>query len=219
MQRIKRIISTTGNLEFRILANQRNDKELIERALADPSKQRILDSQGNLLAWWVPVKEGEERSFASYGEIARRTRKVGERDITEVLVEKDIYNVTGGYLTRAEGSTDRTGQPCVNFTFNDAGGQLFGELTGSHLPDKLTDFTYKLGIILDGQLYSAPSIKSTITDRGEITGSFTPQEVQELVNVLNAGSLPVALSQGADQQALQRSHPGAATRSTRAPTR
>ena len=50
----------TGNLEFRILANQRNDKELIERAMADPSKRQVLDSQGNLLAWWVPVKEGEE---------------------------------------------------------------------------------------------------------------------------------------------------------------
>ena len=93
----------------------------------------------------------------------------------EILVEKDIYNVTGAYLTRAEGGTDRKGQPCVNFMFNDAGGQLFGELTGSHLPDTSSGFTYKLGIVLDGQLYSAPSIQSTITNRGEITGSFTRQ--------------------------------------------
>jgi SecD/SecF fusion protein len=194
VQRIERIISTTGNLEFRILANQRNDKELIERALADPSSQKILDSQRNLLAWWVPVKEGEERSFAGYSEIARRTRKVGQREITEILVEKDIYNVTGGYLTRAEVGTDQKGQPCVNFMFNNAGGQLFGELTGSHLPESVSGFTYKLGIILDGQLYSAPSIQSRISDRGEITGSFTRQEVQDLVNVLNAGSLPAALT-------------------------
>ena len=61
--RIERIISTTGSLEFRILANQRNDKELIERALAEPSKREIRDGQGNLLAWWLPVKEGEEKSF------------------------------------------------------------------------------------------------------------------------------------------------------------
>ena len=58
----------------------------------------------------------------------------------------------------------------MNFTFNSTGGQLFGELTGNHLPDKLTDFTYKLGIVLDGELYSAPSIQSTIFDHGEITG-------------------------------------------------
>ncbi len=194
VQRIERIISRAGNLEFRILANNRNDKEVIERALAEPSKMQIFDSSGNLLAWWVPVKSGEERSFASYSEIARRTRKMGEREITEILVVSDIYNVTGGYLTRAEAGTDRKGQPCVNFTFNNDGGQLFGKLTGDNLPDKLTDFTYKLGIILDGELYSAPLIQSTIYDRGEITGSFTAQEVQELVNVLNAGSLPAALT-------------------------
>jgi SecD/SecF fusion protein len=194
VERIKNIISKTGNLEFRILANQRDDKDLIERALADPSKMKVLDSEGNTLAWWVPVKAGEERSFASYGEIGRRIRKIRDREVLEVLVVKDIYSVNGGYLTRADVGVDRQGKPCVNFTFNNQGGQLFGELTGTHLPDKLTDFTYKLGIILDGELYSAPSIQSTIFDRGEITGSFTQQEVQDLVNVLNAGSLPVALS-------------------------
>ena len=49
-------------------------------------------------------------------------------------------------------------------------------------------------MILDNELYSAPSIQSTIYDSGEITGSFTPQEVQDLVNVLDAGRLPAALT-------------------------
>ena len=195
VERIKRIISTTGNLEFRILANNRDDKELIERAKAMPlSQMRLSDSSDNLLAWWVPVKEGEEQSFANYREIAKRTRTVGDRQILEILVDNDIYNVTGGYLTQAKAGTDRKGQPCVFFNFNSKGGQLFGRLTGSHLPDEVSDFYYKLGIILDGKLYSAPRINSTITDSGEISGSFTQQEVNELVNVLNAGSLPVALT-------------------------
>ncbi len=43
-------------------------------------------------------------------------------------------------------------------------------------------------------MYSAPALKTTIFDHGEITGSFTKEEVQELVNVLNAGSLPAALT-------------------------
>jgi SecD/SecF fusion protein len=192
--RIEKVISTTGNLEFRILANNRNDKDLIERAMADPSKMQILDSDNKWVAQWIPIRKGEEHSFANYGEIATRKRKVAGNEITEILVVKDFYDVTGGYLTRADVGADRKGQPCVNFTFNPEGGQRFGGLTGDHLPDKgLTEFTYKLGIILDGELYSAPSIQSTITDRGEITGSFTPQEVQDLVNVLNAGSLPAAL--------------------------
>ena len=73
--------------------------------------------------------------------------------------------------------------------------QLFGQLTRNHLPDEVNkDLTYKLGIVLDGTLYSAPSIQSTITSSGQITGSFTKEQVQELVNVLNAGRLPAALT-------------------------
>jgi SecD/SecF fusion protein len=51
VQRIERIISRAGNLEFRILANNRNDKEIIERAMADPSQKQVLDAQRNVLAW------------------------------------------------------------------------------------------------------------------------------------------------------------------------
>lgn len=194
VDRIKRLISRAGNLKFRILANNRNDKDLIERAEANPSQTQLFDAKGTLEAWWVPVRDKDKAGFANYPEIARRVRKIGDREVLEILVVEGDYNVGGDYLTRADVGSDRKGQPCVNFQFNDEGGKLFGQLTGDHLPDKVTDFTYKLGIILDGELYSAPSIQSTIFDRGEITGSFTKEEVQELVNVLNAGSLPAALS-------------------------
>ncbi len=44
---------------------------------------------------------------------------------------------------------------------------------------------HRLAIILDGELYSAPNIQSPIeTGNGQITGSFTVQEAQELANVL-----------------------------------
>ena len=85
------------------------------------------------------------------------------------------------------------GKPCIIFGFDNAGGQLFGQLTGSHLPDKLTGFSYRLAIILDDEVYSAPSIQSTIYDSGQITGSFTSDEVDEIVSMLNAGSLPARI--------------------------
>ena len=194
VQRIERLITTTGNLQFRILANNREDKDLIERALADTERTKFLDASGKLKAWWVPVKSGEEPSITSYPEIALRKRMKDEREITEVLVVTDRFNVTGAYLVDARSSSDERGRPSVSFTFDEKGGQLFGELTGEHLPDEQTGFTYKLAIILDDELYSAPSINSTIYRRGEISGSFTTEEVNELVNVLKAGSLPAALS-------------------------
>jgi len=73
--RIKSIISRAGTLEFRILANDRDHKSLIERAKAS-DQDKIRDSEGKVLAWWVPVTKGQEKSFASYGEIATRRKQI-----------------------------------------------------------------------------------------------------------------------------------------------
>jgi SecD/SecF fusion protein len=196
LERLKRIIASPGSLEFRILANRRDNKDIIERALAEPSRMQVRDSKDKLLAWWVPVRAEEERELAAYADIAllaMRTKEKTDGDTTEALVVGDDYNVTGAYLMRAAAGTDRRGKPCIEFTFNNTGGKLFGKLTSSHLPDRVTNFTYKLGIILDGELYSAPSIQSTIYDRGEITGSFTNQQVEDIARVLNIGSLPARI--------------------------
>ena len=219
VERIEGIISRAGSLEFRILANTHDNKELIEQALIESSKMQIKDSAGNVRAWWVPVNPEEASRFANDPTIGHRERKQGGKNIVEVLVLSDIYNVTGAYLTSASTNTDsQTGKPCVDFAFNSVGAQLFRNLTSTHLPDAQGTFHYLLGIILDGDLYSAPAIRSTISDRGQITGNFTQEQVQDLVNVLNAGSLPAALTKepisklytgptlGADT--IQQEHPG-----------
>ena len=145
----------------------------------------------------MPVKAGQESSIAAIADIAMRTAgdERARPEITEVLVLNDDYNVTGAYLTKADRSTRREGKPCVDFNFNTAGGQQFGELTGNHLPDKLTEFTYKLGIVLDDELYSAPTIqKHDLRQRRDHRLVHARRKCEFLVNVLNAGSLPAALT-------------------------
>jgi SecD/SecF fusion protein len=193
--RIERIISRTGVLEFRILANTRDNKELIDRALAETSKGRLLSSTGELEGYWVPVKEEEVQALVSYRDIALRKVTKAGKEVVEVLLVPDEYNVTGGDLSMAYTDTDEQGKPCVKFTFNSDGAHRFGMLTGTHLPDEVNprEINYKLGVVLDGILYSAPSIQAQISHSGQITGSFTQKDTQELVNVLNAGRLPATL--------------------------
>ncbi|MBT6055352.1 MAG: protein translocase subunit SecD, partial [Planctomycetaceae bacterium] len=81
----------------------------------------------------------------------------------------------------------------VNFSFNSQGAALFGTLTSQNLPDPANRLLSRLGIVLDGVLLSAPTIRSTISSDGQITGSFKQEDVEFLVGVLNAGSLPAAL--------------------------
>ncbi|MBN2292437.1 MAG: hypothetical protein JXM70_08435 [Pirellulales bacterium] len=81
----------------------------------------------------------------------------------------------------------------MNFQLSSNGGHRFGRLTSDNLPDEVGGFKRHLGIILNGSLYSAPSINGPITTRGQIAGDFTEQEVKDLVVLLNSGSLPVAI--------------------------
>jgi SecD/SecF fusion protein len=193
-KQVERTISDAGTLEFRILADDRVDRDLIERARREGlSQNKILDSSGNILAWWIPVKKGDERSFTVYSNIATRVVKRHGQDTLEILIKRDPYDVTGAYLTRAAADFDQRGQPDVTFAFNSTGAQLFGLLTSNNSPDPVTGLKRELGIILDGQLITAPTINERISDRGEITGNFTQEEVNVIVNVLNAGSLPATL--------------------------
>jgi hypothetical protein len=192
-QRVESQLTRPGTLEFRVLANKQVDEALIDRAENEPAKAEVLDPLGKRLAWWVPLRAVEEKSFAGHKDIAQRTKSIGNRQVMEILVVADAYNVTGAYLTRAKLQFDRLGNPAVSFTFNDAGGKLFGELTSEHLPNDSTGLLYKLGVIIDGELFSAPVIRSKIDGAGQITGSFNEIEASDIAAVLNAGSLPVQL--------------------------
>ncbi|MCH8046410.1 MAG: hypothetical protein IID44_22095 [Planctomycetes bacterium] len=198
---IKRKISTAGVLVFRILADENNSEHdrAIRRAKDEEkrgNKDRDVRAGLRTIARWVEVdlQVGEEKKDGTV-QIDRNNvlRTVGEK--TEVLVIIDRYNVTGGYLASASSGMSSTEGLAVNFTFKPAGAKRFGWLTKDNLPDEsVVPVRYsRLGIVLDGELLSAPNINGVITDKGQITGQFNKKSIKFLVGVLNAGSLPTAL--------------------------
>lgn len=193
----EKTISRAGTLEFRILANRRDHLALIDRATREDARD-VRDSDNKELARWVPIEKNEEHSLVTpdgrpTGEYAIRPSKRKGYNF-DILVAIDNYNVTGAMLSDSSvGMDQRNGRPCVNFAFNAIGADLFARLTGDNLPDKVQNFARQLGVILDGALQTAPNIQSTISDRGEITGNFTDADVESIVSVLRAGSLPAAL--------------------------
>ncbi|MFM1996393.1 MAG: hypothetical protein RLZZ111_780 [Planctomycetota bacterium] len=186
---IKRMVSSAGVLEFRITANPEDPrhKQLIDLATRSPGT--TVSEGGRPIGRWVQLDTSKMNPAEDRG-LVTRTAPDGR---VEVLVVLDRFDVTGGYLNRASSSYDSNLQPCVNFSFNSAGAALFGTLTGQNLPDPANRLTSRLGILLDDTLLSAPTIRSTITGDGQITGSFKQSDVDFLVGVLNAGSLPAAL--------------------------
>jgi SecD/SecF fusion protein len=186
---IKRIVSSAGVLEFRITANPEDPrhKRVVELG-GRTAGSTVLDG-GSAIGRWVQLDTAKMNPAEDRG-LVTRTMPDGR---VEVLVVLDRFNVTGGYLSRALAGYDSNLQPCVNFSFNSAGAALFGTLTGQNLPDPANRLTSRLGIVLDDTLLSAPTIRSAISGDGQITGSFKLADVEFLVGVLNAGSLPAAL--------------------------
>jgi protein-export membrane protein SecD len=80
------------------------------------------------------------------------------------------------------------GEPQISILFDEEGTKLFAELTKK-------DLEKTIAILLDGEIISAPTVQSEITN-GEavITGKFTLQEAKKLAQNLNTGALPLPLT-------------------------
>jgi SecD/SecF fusion protein len=82
-------------------------------------------------------------------------------------------------------------EPTVEFTMTSAGARNMQRFTDYYAPQGQSK--HFMAVVLDGNVMTAPAINSPIYDRGMIEGSFTKAEVEDLVAILNAGRIPVAL--------------------------
>ena len=71
------------------------------------------------------------------------------------------------------------GKPRIQITLTDAGAKRFAKVTHQNIGKRLA-------IIIDGRLYSAPTIKTEIRDgKAQITGNFSEQEANDLAAKIN----------------------------------
>lgn len=98
---------------------------------------------------------------------------------------RNKVEITGEHLSRVY--PDRNDlQAVIGFEFDQIGKAKFGRLTERNIGNPMA-------IILDGILYSAPVIRDRIPGKGIIEGNFTQEEVNDLIAVMRAGSLPADL--------------------------
>ena len=95
--------------------------------------------------------------------------------------------MTGAELKNVGVETTQGGGYVVGFELSPEGTQIFKDFTSSHVG-------YILGIILDKEVISIPSINTAITGgQGVIEGRFTSDEANTLAVQLKYGSLPIPL--------------------------
>ncbi len=102
-----------------------------------------------------------------------------ERDETILIRRSAEKGLTGSHIERANVSHNiNTGEPEIQFTLTGDGAKLFGDVTTEHQG-------HRLGILLDGEVISAPNINTPITGgSGVITGRFSEKEAMDLASAL-----------------------------------
>lgn len=212
---LKRLLRGAGVLEFRILA----DRNPTNPSMAtDPNnlqiQQPIAKYTDQLGRYGPRAKAGDRFLWCEIDDVVdfMHLDSLADFEIQQSLPGQPIVEeYAGSYYVLAhndpeygllqgkggrgwslrEAYPDRnqlTGQNVVAFRLDPRGGALFGELTGNNLKRSLC-------IMLDNVAMSSATIQSRITERGQITGRFTAETVQEMVRTFEAGSLPARVKE------------------------
>jgi preprotein translocase subunit SecD len=109
----------------------------------------------------------------------------------EVYLLERASVVEGTDFRDAQPSTDQNGRPNLTFTLTTEAGDRFYKYTSAHSKNSANPGS--MAIVLGNRVKEVASIEEGIRDRGEIHGSFTKDEVDNLSLMLRTGALPASI--------------------------
>jgi protein-export SecD/SecF family membrane protein len=162
------------------------DTDKVDRAIT------IIRNRIDSLGVVEPViqREGNDRIRIELPGIEdqRKAREViGQTAMLTFLDPAGNVLLTGADLSDAQANFDSRNQVVVSLVFNAEGTKKFADATAANA-GKI------IAIELDGEVISAPVVRSVITDgRAQIEGSMSFEEATNLALMLRSGALPVEL--------------------------
>ena len=196
--RAKDLIGKTAKLELKMVNDEVKGEEIQGWLSKAENEGKITFKKGDRFGSYLDrLNEFLAQDLPKGYELAFEKRassipgeEVGDR--IPYLVET-VPRITGDMLADARVQIDpQKNQPYVSLDFKSAGAKIFEQLTGDNIGKRMA-------IILDGNVYSAPTIQSRIAGgRAQITlgyGGYNKilKEARDLSLVLRAGALPVTL--------------------------
>ncbi len=140
------------------------------RMVNDKSQEIVDERSGQLLAPVPPGFEVLKHKVQSPD---------GKSGIEAVVVKKRAEpGLAGDIISSARIGYGTLGKPEIDFDLTSDAGKAFGDLTAANIG-------HRMAVVLDGELYTAPVIQAAIENgQVSITGSYSHEEAQTLVNVL-----------------------------------
>ena len=200
---LKRLLRGAGVLEFHISVSASAAEGVNPDEMRKQLVERGPDGTDSTIARWFPIndpKQWADTPAAMESFLSDPTTYLRARDLVTTKYNGTPYVLL--YVTQAMSldhlggrqwamknvfpSQDEMGRTSVAFQLDPAGGMLMGQLTGANVGRPM-------GIVLDGQLFSAPNLQTQISNNGQIIGSFSPDEIGYLIRVLQGGELEAKL--------------------------
>ncbi|MDE6534271.1 MAG: protein translocase subunit SecD [Muribaculaceae bacterium] len=157
------------------------NRALVDSILSSPLAKQKLPS--DFSAVWE-VKAVDFPVYDAQGNILKKAN--GENRTTpywQLVALKGDAALEGDAVTSASSEYDNMRGNTVNMRMNDAGAQAWATLTRNNIGRPIA-------IVLDNNVYSYPNVNNEITGgNSEITGNFTPEEANDLANVLKSGKM------------------------------
>lgn len=198
--------SDTGATSFDDFAKENPLYALIQPVIyQDPKTQQYLAGQGPVVGY-VSEKNREEvnnllnskdllRFFSADIRFMWSAKPVeGSSDAFSLFAIRALQRdgkprLEGDAVTNARVTADPLGNPEVSLIMNGTGAKIWREMTAEASADPSNKKS--IAIVLDDLVYSAPTVQSEIKGgQSSISGNFSPEEAEDLANVLKAGKLP-----------------------------
>ena len=180
------VIRPRGNdaIEIQIAGLSTKDNPEVIDSLKKPAKLefRKVYSDRNV----TPANTAPENYPIGYEVM---TEEIEDRSSGEVYEQsmfvKRLPEADGSIIDDAFASQTQTGGFQINLVMTNDGAEIFRSVTSEMAPGPGKQVGDRLAIVLDGKLYSAPTIQDTLSKNAQITGSYSQREAIDLANVLN----------------------------------
>ena len=157
------------------------NKALVDSIMNSELARRLLPSDLTL-AW--SVKPAEFPRTDAKGNVLKKANGENLTDsYWELVALKGEAALEGDAVTSASSEYDNMQGNMVNMKMTDRGAQEWATITRNNIGRSIA-------IVLDQNVYSFPNVNNEITGgSSQITGNFTPEEANDLANVLKSGKM------------------------------
>jgi len=151
--------------------------------------QSVIERRVNQLGLSEPLiqREGSDRIIVELPAVDSPNEAINTIGRTAMLTFRNSAGevlMTGEAVKDARADHDQYGRPVIAFTLNDEGSEKFANITRQYIGEKI-------GIYLDDERLTNPTVQAVIEERGQITGYDSIQAAEEDAILIREGALPV----------------------------